>query len=75
MYSCNPSAAIFSVGDKTICSAVLASTAFTVILSPIPAPILCLVIPSTLITPVPYSSGFPGQSFTCVFLLYVNSKI
>ncbi len=64
MYSCNPSAAIFSVGDKTICSAGLASTALIVILSPIPAPILCLVIPSILIIPEPYSSGEPGHNFT-----------
>ena len=69
MYSCNPSAAIFSVGDKTICSAFTASTVFSEILSPIPAPIFCLVIPSILIIPEPYSSGAPGQSFTCVFLL------
>ena len=69
MYSCNPSAAIFSVGDNVICSAFTASTDLIDILSPIPAPIFCLVIPSILITPDPYSSGFPGQSFTCVFLL------
>ena len=53
MYSCNPSAAIFSVGDKVICSALTASTDFKEILSPIPAPIFCLVIPSILIIPVP----------------------
>ncbi len=64
-----PSAVIFSVGDKTICSALDASTAFTVILSPIPAPIFCLVIPSIFTIPVPYSSGDPGQSLTWVFLL------
>jgi len=60
MYSCNPSAEIFSVGDKTICSAFSTSTDFNEILSPIPAPIFCLVIPSTLIIPVPYSSGVLG---------------
>ena len=75
MYSCNPSAAIFSVGDKTICSAFSASTDFIEILSPIPDPIFCLVIPSILIIPDPYPSGEPGHSFTCVFLLYANSKI
>ena len=75
MYSCNPSAAIFSVGDKTICSAFAVSTDFNEILSPIPAPIFCLVIPSILTTPAPYSSVAPGQSLTCVFLLYANSRI
>ena len=77
MTSCNCSSSIdnFSIGDKVICSASAASTDFIEILSPIPAPIFCLVIPSILIIPVPYSSGEPGQSFTCVFLLCINSKI
>ncbi len=69
MYSCNPSVAIFSVGDKVICSAFAASTDLIDILSSNPAPIFCLVIPSILIKLAPYSSGDAGQSLTYVFLL------
>jgi hypothetical protein len=59
---------IFSVGDRITCSDATASTAFIVILSPIPTT-FCLVIPSILMIPEPYSFGELGQSFMCVFFM------